>query len=427
MKRSHSLRDDVTALYLVQGVRYMLPLFLVPVLARRLGPDTWGRLALAQTLIVYLAGVIEFGFQFSATREAARLRHDPLALTNLFAGVMASKIVLASGTALLLPLFGTYVVSSHLGTGLLWASWAAATAQSLSLFWFYQGLELVRRAALLEMGGRILSTALCLQWVRHPADIWLVPSLQAMSSMLVMALEAHGLRGTVTWRWPRSRAIVSALREGRSLFVFRTAINLYAVCNVFVLSCFAPLRLVAFYAGPERLAKAVVSLLQPISQALFPRSSYLAAADPPAATRLGRKALWAMGGLGLVAGTVLHWGASLIIRLAFGPGFEPAVAVLRWLALLSPLIAINMALAVQFMVPQGRDAALTRILLLAGGFNLAAAWWAAPQFGAAGMAITAVLTEALILLATVFQLRGPVSQIGQRTMVHASAPCAEVL
>jgi len=423
MKPARSLRQVITALYGVQGVGYLLPLILVPVLARRLGPEAWGRLALAQGLIVYLAGVVEFGFQFSATREASRHRHDQDALTRLLSGVTGAKALLALTAALGLGLVRSHAAFAHLGRDLLWASWTAAVAQGFSLFWLYQGLEMVRRAAILEMVGRVLATVLCLFWVHQPSEIWRVPALQACGSILAIGVEVHGLRHLVPWRRPSWSTLMTTVRDGCTLFVFRTALNLYAACNVFVLNCFVPLRLVAFYAGPERLAKAVVSCLQPISQALFPRSSYLAAKDPQAAARLGGQALGAMGAIGLLAGAVLHWAARAIIRLAFGPGFEPAAAVLRWIAALAPLVAVNMALALQFMVPQGRDRALTRILLLAGAFNFMAAWWAAPRYGAAGMAVCVVVTEALILVASLWELQTPLPAMTRqrRLAVAASA------
>ena len=73
--RSPTLRN-LFYLYDVQAANYLFPLVTLPYLARVLGPEGFGKLALAQALVLYLYAFLEYGYQFTATREVARNRED---------------------------------------------------------------------------------------------------------------------------------------------------------------------------------------------------------------------------------------------------------------------------------------------------------------------------------------------------------------
>ena len=113
--------------------------------------------------------------------------------------------------------------------------------------------------------------------------------------------------------------------------------------NVLLLGLLAPLVMVAFYAGAEKIARAAVQGTGPITQVFFPRISHLMVHDRPGAARAARTSVWLMLGVGLSAGSLLFFGAPLLVKLLLGAGFEGAVPVLRILALLPPLIALSTA------------------------------------------------------------------------------------
>ncbi len=105
--RSPTLRN-LLYLYAVQAANYLFPLITLPYLARVLGPEGFGKLALAQALALYLYAFLEYGYQFTATREVARNREDRAELGKIAAGVLHARLLL------LLPLL-------PLGFGLGWA------------------------------------------------------------------------------------------------------------------------------------------------------------------------------------------------------------------------------------------------------------------------------------------------------------------
>ena len=73
----------------------ILPLVMVPYLARVLGPGAWGMVLFAQAVAAWPTLIVEFGFVFSATRDIARHSDDPAKLREIVSEVMTCKAALS--------------------------------------------------------------------------------------------------------------------------------------------------------------------------------------------------------------------------------------------------------------------------------------------------------------------------------------------
>lgn len=102
---------------------------------------------------------------------------------------------------------------------------------------------------------------------------------------------------------------------------------------------------------------------------------------------------------------VVFFAASLLVRIILGGDFAPAVPVLRILALLLPIVGLNFALGVQWMVPLGLDRAFNIITFLAGLINIGLAVVLASTYKDIGMAWTVVCAELFVAVSLYGVLR----------------------
>jgi PST family polysaccharide transporter len=121
--------------------------------------------------------------------------------------------------------------------------------------------------------------------------------------------------------------------------------------------------------------------------------SFLRATDAAAADRLVQRSLLVTGGLGLVIGATAFIAAPLLVEILLGPGYEGAVPLLRILAILPPLVAVDTVLGLHWAVPHGHDRPFLTTMLIAGTLNLALAIALIPRFGAEGVSAAVVLAE----------------------------------
>jgi len=388
--------SNATTLYGAYAVNYIVPLFAVPYLVRTLGPDSWGLVAVSQGLGNYLGLIVEYGFNLSATREVARLRQSPAHLSNVVAGVLGAKVLLASLALVVAWLLQRVLPGLREHSWILWAGVAAGITVGLSPLWYFQGCEQMKVVASLEVGAKVSAAAAVFVCVHSPADAWRVPGLQAVASLLSTGTGIILMCRQVVLRRFSVSLVKNALRNGWTLFLFKSSVMLYTAGNSFLLGLFAPPVSVGYFAGAEKISKAFMGLLNPFNQAVYPRLSRLAKHDPQAGVRLLRvNAIVATGG-GLFLGALVFWLSPWLVTFLLGRAFSEAIPVLRLLSLLPPLIALNTVLSTQCMAPLGMDRLLNRIALAAGAVNVGFACLLAPHYRQIGMAIAVVIAELFI-------------------------------
>jgi polysaccharide transporter, PST family len=392
----HTLVHNALSLYAGYLPNYFVPLLVIPYLARVLGAVGWGLVAFTQAFGAYLAVVIEFGFFLSANREVARHRDDRVKLGEILAGVLGARGLLclacigpALAAGIWFPIFREH--PDLYGAGLFWGA-----VQGFSMSWFFQGLERMRLVAALETPGQFLGIIAILLFVHRPQEAWRVLVIQGLAYALPAVVELVLAYREVPFRLPTFHSIREGLRMGTSMFLYRGSLELYARGNALILGLFVAPQLVGYYAAAEKIARASYRLLNPVTQALYPRMSYLLHHSREKAHRLARMGLILVGAGGLALSLLVYLSAPWLIRIIVGPEFAPAVPLLRILALMPALIALGQGYGTQWMLPLGLDRMFNSVMLLAGAIDIALALVLAPRYADFGMAWVAVFTEALI-------------------------------
>jgi PST family polysaccharide transporter len=400
-----NLFHNLVALYFLQAANYLLPFITVPYLTRVLGPTNWGLLAFTQSLVVYFGIVLEFGFNFTATREVARHRENREMRSDLMAGVLGAKCVLASLCLCLAVVLQQCIGSFKSAPFILWAAMFAVVCQAFNPVWYFQGLERMRLVAGMDIGARTLATVGIFALVRNPAHVWRVFLAQGAGSLVSVALGLHLAYKDISLRLPKWRLVWSSLRSGAVIFLYRGAESLYTTGNVFMLGLLASPQAVAYYAGSEKIRRAVLGVYGPINIALFPHISGLVGKSKDDAARLFRLSLVVMVTLGILISLGVIAFTPSIVSLLLGPGYEQAVTPLRILALLIPVVAVGNVLGLQWMLPSGMDREFTLTIFAAAAANLLVVFVAASRFEAVGMAVATAVSEICVALGFAFVLR----------------------
>lgn len=420
----HKLVHDAMALYGVQVCRKALPLIVVPYLARMLEPSGWGLVAFMQSLAEFLVLAIEFGFSFSGTRELARFQDNRHKCGEVMTGVLSAQAVLALGATICALLIAAWIPILRAHPLLVAMGLCYAVVQGVSPLWFFQGLERMKLCAGLEIVGRIAGCICIFVFVHSPSDDWKVIGFQALASGITSVLGLALAFRAVPLVWPRLELMRTAFRQGWPMFLLRSGESLYSVGNAFILGLFVSTEYVGYFAGADKIARAAFGLLLPIRDVLFPRMSHLASRSMEQAERLARSGMVVMATGGFLLGAVQWIFAPLIVRILMGPGFEPAVSVMRIEAVFPLLVALTCSLGMQWLVPLGYDRLVSRTTLLAGAINVTLATILAPRFAHIGMAWSVISAETFVCTSFTVIMMKTCPLWGKRRK-HACPSCAE--
>lgn len=392
------MAKNAASLYAIQFANYIVPLIMVPYLVRVLGPAGYGSVAFAQGFINYLMLFIDYGFDWSATRKLSVLRENREAVNQTALHVWAAKGLLSLLSFGVLLLLLAIVPKLREVAWLLLALYGLVLGNVLFPTWLFQGMERMVAISVINLGMKLSILAGVFLLVHRPEHLLVYAGLMGggsvgagLAGMVVAARMFHLKPMGVSWR-----GIWETMREGWVLFLSKGSVSLYTAGNSFILGMLANLTVVGYYSAAEKIVKAILGLLGPLSQAAYPRFSKLASESREKALVWGRRMLLLMATAGFGFSLGIFLGAPLIVKVLLGSQFGPSILVMKIIAFLPLLIALSNVLGIQMMIPFGMDRAFTIILFIAGILNVALAVLLAPKWQANGMAFSVLLSEIFV-------------------------------
>lgn len=391
----------------VQGLQYLVPLLLLPLVAGWLGLLEFGRLFWFVSAFALVNAASGFGLEWSGTRSLGRseaadwgqrvtsLLRLRLAVTAL--GLLALWVLIGFGQALNTSEWGVMLllsIDSLLGSRYPnYAFFAAGHAA---------------RAARIQLEGRLVMAAV----VGGAAllgqfDVLTYPMGMAVGSGWVALRSARWLTAQPGWRGYASApwsSVRDRAREGLPFFGITLLSLGYTTANVLVVEAVStPLEL-GYFTASSKLVVALNSIfVGAVGSVLF--RDRLAASGGDAVGAVHRSALIAVGVLGFAIGLTLWLGSEAVVRAYYGTEFAPASASLRWMAWIPLCVGLSNVVGVQGLAALHRERWLYLPVLLALGLSVwGNAMWTATH-GAVGAAAAWLMAEFALLVVSALLYR----------------------
>lgn len=383
------------ALLLAYVIPRAFTVFAVVAAARILGAEAFGTYGSAAALAVMLSVVASLGMHPLLVREIARAPAGAAALISA-----AHRVKTASGLAMLAAaaLLGRALFPGHgqaqAATLVLCVGWVLqAYAENLSA-WF-QAAERMRRwteaSALFGLVSSVSGVALLL----------LTRSLVAFSAGFGAGWAAalywlhRGLPAEARRGGRATRAAVLLLARGTLPFAAAfVALTVYCKVDVLLLRHWRGDGQVGLYTAAYKFVDVFQALVIVGAGAIYPRLARDAGdrgRAPWAGTRSTELLL-----LGAVpAGLALHLAAHPLVAVLFGAQYVAAGAVLSWIGLLLPLLAISVHSG-YVLGASGRIGPMALLYAVGIAVNVALNAWLIPRRGAEGAALARLGSEAAV-------------------------------
>ena len=389
-------------LALIQAANLGLPLLTFPYLVRILGIELFGVLALATAVMHYANVLIDYGFNLTAARQVAQDRNNREALSALFSRVQLIKLCLTM--ICVTSLGGVQLFTSWLGdyTLLYWVVLAGVVATALFPVWLFQGMERMRTVSILNVATKAVFTVGIFVLVQAPEDYLFSPLLFLLGAIFTLLLGCYLAfkQFDLIWVWPSMPALISQLRESWYVFLSQLKVTLFSNTNVVILGAFAGPVSVGYYAGAEKLMRALAQLQTPVTQALFPQISQLMVDQPSLAFQRLRKVML-VGVLVYLALLVVVFAlADWFCVLLFAEDGVMIATLLRWMLPIPLCIFLNNIFGTQILLNQGRDRVFFWVLMIVAIFRLVICSILADQYQHYGAAVALLMTE--VVLVSVF-------------------------
>jgi len=395
-----SLLINVLSLLAYRGASFIIPLVTLPYLARILGVEHMGLLALGLACVMYCSTISDWGFNVYTTKDIAQHRDDKLKVTQLFWSTFNAKLVMGCATLAILLLVTWFNPAWHALFFIVLANSTVLFGQLLSFGWLMQGFEKLGKTAVISTVGQLCSIPLTFLLVKSPEDTWLaalIPGVVAFITAIITLTFVVKMRVIGFYRF-EPKEIMQRIKDSLHVFLAIFGANMFNNINVLILASMTSTYMVGLYNGADRLKKAANSVPEQIGNAFFPRVSHLFHKDRAAAIAATRKSISLSFLLSIFIVVFTFFFADFIVRILLGADFHNSADVLRVAVCGFIFGNVSYPAGLQILIPHGLAKQRMHVMFIVGLINIPICCLLAWQFGAVGAASSLVLSEFLVFV-----------------------------
>ena len=382
------------------GIIY--PIITFPYASRILLPEGIGKVNFANSVISYFVLIAGLGIGTYGTREAAKIRENKIALSNLVKELFTINIISMAIAYLLLGISLFLVPKFQSYQTLLLISSITILFTTIGFDWVYSALEEYGYITLRTIIFQCISIVLLFLLVKTKEDYAAYLGIGVISSVGANVLNCIHLRKYIILKTGYKLQIKQHLKPIFVLFGMALVTSVYTMLDTTMLGFLADDTQVGYYSAATKLNKMVLGFVTAACAVLFPRLSLYAAKENKEEFRqLLNKSLAITMCFAIPATIGLSILSEPITLLFSGENYLPSVPVMRMMNPIIIIIALSNFIGIQCLIPLHKEKITLYSVCVGAGTNFILNIILIPHFGALGAAIATLCAESSV---TIFQL-----------------------
>lgn len=386
-KNARTVMSNFIYLMLLKGISFIFPLITLPYLAKILGPDKFGAMAFAASIIVIVETITDWGFNYTATRDIAVRRDDLNYVSNIYCQVFYARILL-----MIISLIGLWILIRIIpdfrsNEKLILFTFLYIPGNILFPQWLFQAFERMRYITILTILAKIVFTALIFVVITKPSDYIYEPVLNA-GSFLISGIIAQYIifkKFKLVVCRPQFRKIFFNIKGSTNMFISLVLPNLYTNFSVIILKTYCGDLATGIYNGGQRFQGIVEQLTQILSRAFFP---FLA-------RHKEKHHVYVVisGVIALSASLFMFFAAPWFVSIFLTEEFSDAIIVMRIFSISPIFLFLTNTYGTNYLVIVGKESILRNIVIIVSIFGFALTWLLTPQYSYIGVASTITIVR----------------------------------
>jgi PST family polysaccharide transporter len=394
--------SNFISLSLLQAVNYIIPLVALPYIIRLFGDERFGLLMFALAFVQYFFIIVDFGLEYTATREVSVNRDSTSRIHELFNAVFALKLILfLISTAVFLIL--VFSIERFEKDSLLYIlTYGMVLGQMLFPVWLFQGLEKMKFITWINVFSKLFFTLLIFIFIKTKEDYYLYPVFNSLGYIVagitsfIMALKLIRHKFFV----PSKDAIQEIFKQTKNVFLSNLGISLYITSTPFLLGLVTNKNeLVGYFSIAEKTIRSIRYMVTPVSQALFPYLSKKFSANSAidSIKLLHKIALLILPFLLILTLMVLVFNNEICL-IIFGEINNNVILNLKILSAILVVGTFNNLYGVLGLINMKLDTYFRNYVLLSGLFNILVCLVLSATLFDLGASLSVILTEILLFI-----------------------------
>lgn len=392
---------NLSALSLIQVSNMLIPLLIIPYLARIISPEHFAELEFARYFCHFFTVVVNYGFDVTITRTIVNKKSNHRFISYLGSQVFYSKFLLLLFSVLVFILLVHNNERWREMELLLYSTFAINLGFLLFPQWLFQGLEKLINVSVLHFVSKIMMAVLIFFLIRSDGNYWFFNTLQSLSMILVGLYSFVLMKKYINFRLfkPSLSTIKKIMIQATPVFLSTILIITPGLIYFFLIEKFGTSEdLVAYSTANKLIVSIQTILLIPFSQAFFPMISLQVNEKFDLFKQNIRKSALVAGIVGLFIGLFIFVFAELIIKIVFEEAYLSAKVSLQMLGFLPMVSVIANVYVFQALLSLKKDRLFMKIYTVIIVFNLVACLIFYNKITAELTIMIRILADVLLLL-----------------------------
>ncbi len=268
----NKLIENSISIALTQIFTYVIPLITLPYLSRILDVKKFGLVFWAQACIVYFIIIIDYGFNWSATREIAVNKDNQNKISEIFNSVMGVKFILIGLCFIILNFMIILIPNCQNEFLLFYLTFFMVIGHALYPIWYFQGIEHMKYVTFLKIVSQIIFIILIFLFIKSPNDYIYVALFNSLGFIIagILSIAIAIKRFNLKLQIPKLSNIKSQFKYSFGYFSANISNTAYTNTNAFILGLIATPMFVGYYVAAEKIFRAVDLLSWPLISAFYP-------------------------------------------------------------------------------------------------------------------------------------------------------------
>ena len=340
---------NFTYLSILQFIRIVIPVLLIPILIGKVGLEKYGMIIFAQTIVAYLMIIVNFGFEMSATKQIAINRGDNKKLSNIVSSVIVVQILLFLTLGFIYFTILSLTSPSNNNYLLFSLSFLFILQEIFIPIWFFQGMEKMKYIAIIDSLSRLIYFILIILFINNSDDYLLVPIFRFVGIIIAGSVSIYFIfiKNKIEFKYIVGQKLYYYVRDSLPFFYSKLSNVINERTNILLLGLFVGMNSVAYYDFMNKVISAINSMFGTLIKVLYPHISI------SRSKRKAKKILSFNLILSIVGYFTLCFFSWDIITLFLGEAFLYLNVLFYYFGITIPLVVIGWVLGDLFLAAFG--------------------------------------------------------------------------
>lgn len=394
----------------------LLPLFTAPFISRMLGADMLGVYSYSRTLAVYFGLFGMLGVKNYGNREIS-MHRDSKDLNGWFWSIYWIQFF---ASLLMLTVYVAYTCFAVRENRVILVAQSILILDSmLDISWFLFGMEQFKKTTTCSMIVKILTTVAVFGLVRKPGDLLIYCLIMSVGTFINQALLWFYARKSIGNPVFDGKRIQGHIKPMLILFIPVVAVSLYTMMDKLMLGTMSNNGQLGFYEASERIILCASSVITAFGTVMMPRMTKLFSdGDIRESRRYMKLSVEAIMALSFAIALGIASVSRIFAPVFWGEEFAPCAYILSALALSIPFSGFANVIRMQYLIPNGMNAAYIISVIVGAFSNLIVNFLMISRYGALGAAIGTVIAEGVVCIVQCIAVQ---KRIALRTYLQCTA------